>query len=126
MNVEQARKAIKSACIAGIVASGLSFIAAAVNLANEGEVPLNPGVKIPFSPLYQFIGGIVTAGLTYGMFRRMLPCAIILPVSVVLHIIYGVAVSGKFVIVILPAIFVIFYVRGIVGILEIRRLGGRN
>jgi len=126
MDVGGAEKAIKAACIAGIVASGLSFVAAAINLANAGEVPLNPGVKIPFSPLYQFVGGVITAGLTYGMFRRMLPCAIILPVGAVLHTIYGVAVSGKFVTVILPVIFVGFYVRGIVGMLEIRKSGEGN
>jgi len=121
MDTKQAEKAITAACIAGIVASVLCFIAAAVNLANEGEVPLNPGVKIPFSPLYQFISGIVTAGLAYGVYRRILPCTIILPVGAVLHTTYGVAVSGKFVIVILPIIFVFFYVCGIIGILEIRK-----
>ena len=113
--------AIRAAGIAGIVAAGLCFIAAAANLANEGEVPLNPGVKIPFSPLYQFIKGVVTAGLAYGIFRRMLPCAIILIAVTVLHTIYGVVESGRIGIIILPIFFVIFYVHGIVGILEIRK-----
>ncbi|MHC4694798.1 MAG: hypothetical protein ACYS67_18850 [Planctomycetota bacterium] len=121
MDIKQAENAIKVSCIAAFVASGLCFVAAAVNLAGEGQVPLNPGVKIPFSPLYQLIKGIVTAGLAYGIFRRILPCAVILPVSVVLHTIYGVAVSGKFVIIILPIVFVSLYVRGIVGILEVRK-----
>jgi hypothetical protein len=121
MDTKLPEKAIKAAFIAGIVASVFCFVAAAVNFANEGEVPLNPGVKIPFSPLYQFIKGVVTAGLAYGIFRRILPCAIILIAMVVLHTIYGVAVSGRIVIIIPPIIFVIFYVHGIVGILEIRK-----
>jgi hypothetical protein len=121
MDTKLPERAIKAAGIAGIVASGLCFVAAAVNLANEGEVPLNPGVKIPFSPLYQFIQGIVTAGLAYCIFRRILPCAIILIAIVVLHTIYAVAASGRIGVIIIPIIFVIFYVHGIVGILEIRK-----
>ena len=121
MNTKLPEKAIKAAFIAGIVASESSFVGIVVYFTNEGEVPFNPGMKIPFSPLYYFINGVIVAGLAYGILRRKLSCAIILIVKLLLTTIYAVAVTGKIGIIIPRMIFVIFYVHGIVGILEIRK-----
>ncbi len=55
MKNKQAETAIKAACIAGVIQVILSLFSVIVLYGNSGEVPFNPGVKIPFSSLYQFI-----------------------------------------------------------------------
>lgn len=69
MEAKQAERAIRIACAPGAIAAVLSIVSAIVGIADEGSVPLNPGVKIPFSPAYQFMNAALVAGFAVLIYQ---------------------------------------------------------
>lgn len=125
MKAKKAARAIKLACAAGIIAAVLSLISAVVSFASGGRLAFGGELEIPLNAGYQLINAVLVAALSYGVGKRILTCALLLAANGVARIVYAVAVTGEFAVAVIPAIFVLLYIRGVRGILTIRRLESR-
>jgi len=120
MKAKKAARAIKLACAAGIIAAVLSLISAVVSFASGGRLAFGGELEIPLNAGYQLINAVLVAALSYGVGKRVLACGFLLAGNAIGRIVYAVAVAGDFAVVVIPAIFVLLYIRGIRGILTIR------
>jgi hypothetical protein len=125
MKAKKAARGIKIAYVTGIIAAVLSLISAVVSFASGGRLAFGGELEIPLNAGYHLMNAVLVAALSYGVGKRILGCAFLLAANGVGRIVYAVAITGEFAVVIIPAIFVLLYIHGIRGILTIRGLEKR-
>lgn len=120
MSSSQATTMIKVAVVWGILGIGLNVLCLFLLLFRDGAVPLNPGLRIPYHPIYQLANTVLVALLVYGIYRRCLPCPIILIANAIGRIMYSFIATGHLVIV-TPAISVVVYGLAIAAMLALKK-----
>jgi hypothetical protein len=113
---------IKVAVVWGILGIGLNVLCLHMLLFHDGAVPLNPGVRIPYHPMYQLANTVLVALLVYGIYRRCLPCPIILIANGIGRTVYSLIATGHLVIV-TPVISVVIYGLAIAAMLALKETG---
>ena len=117
---KQAVLSINVATVWGIIGVAIGLLCSYPLFFHGGKVPPNPGVLIRYHPVYQLANTFLTAALVYGVYRRCLPCAIILIVNIVLHTAYINATTGRLII-FLPIVSIAIYSWAICGMLTLKR-----
>ncbi|MFA5865927.1 MAG: hypothetical protein WC975_14740 [Phycisphaerae bacterium] len=97
MDKKQATLAINVACLWGLFMILANLTCLLLLLTQKGRVPLNPGVTIPWNPVYQLANMLLVAALVYGLFRRSLLCAVLLIVNGLGRTTYILLVTGRLV-----------------------------
>jgi len=119
MDSKKAVLSINVATVWGIFGVAINLLCSYLLFFEGGRVPLNPGVLIPYHPVYQLANTFLAAALVYGVYRRCLPCAIILIVNIVLRAAYITATTGRLII-FLPIVSIAIYSWAICGMLALK------
>ncbi|UCG59967.1 MAG: hypothetical protein JSU70_10685 [Phycisphaerales bacterium] len=122
MDSSLATKIMKVAVAWGVLGIGLNLLCLHLLLFRDGAVPLNAGVRIPYHPMYQLANTVLVAALVYGIYRRCLPCPIILIANAIGRAVYSFVATGHLVI-LTPAISVVIYGLAIAAMLALKKTG---
>ena len=120
MNMKQVKRIILIATIWGAIGVGFSLLSMVILFTQEGNVPLNPGLKIPWNPYYQLGNTLLCVFLVYGMYKKNLLCVVALLANVVLRTAY-ILIFTNLIILFMPIVSVLLYFWAMLGIISLHK-----
>lgn len=121
MNTKQANRVILIATVWGAIGVACNLVSTVILFTQEGNVPFNPGVKIPWNPYYQLGNTFLGIILVFGMYKKNLLCVVALIANVVLRTAYILIVTDQFIF-FMPAISIVLFTWAMFGIISLKRL----
>jgi hypothetical protein len=112
--------AIKIAVVWGVLGIGMNILSLYLLFFRGGVVPFSSGVRIPYHPMYQLANTVLVIIMVYGIYRRWLPCPVILIANTIGRAIYASIATGHFVIV-QPVISIVIYSLAAVAMVAVRK-----